>query len=280
MSTRTALAALSLAAGFALAPVHADTTIDEKRNLEPGGSFFLDADGGSVKVRGTDSSGARIVIHSRRDDLRDHYDFKFEESGGEVHVSIKRKAPHEKLWYGDSMEIRVEVPKATHVDLNTSGGSIDVEDLERDAKLRTSGGSVEVERLKGKVDAGTSGGGIKLFSVTGDIEANTSGGSIRIDGAGGKVHAETSGGGIETRFAAGNARGGELETSGGGVSVYLDPAVNLTLDAATSGGSVKSALPITGPVESDRSSVRGTIGKGGETLRIRSSGGSIHVEKI
>jgi len=280
MRVRIPLAALSLAAGLALAPVHADTTIEEKRTLEPGGTFLLDAAGGTVTVRGTTSSGARIVIHSRRDDLRDLYDFKFEESPGQVRVTIKRKSALDKLWHGDSMDIRVEIPKDTRVDVQTAGGSLDVEDVTRDVKLRTSGGSVEGERLGARVDAGTSGGSIKLSAIAGDIVANTSGGTIRIEGAGGKVDAETSGGGIETRFAAGNARGGKLETSGGGVRVYLDPAVDLTLDAATSGGTVTSALPITGPVNGDHDSVQGAIGKGGETLRIRSSGGSIRVEKI
>lgn len=279
MRIRTAVAAAALASGLSLAPTHAATTVEEKRALEPGGSFVLEAATGSVKLTGTASSGANVVIRSRRDDFKELYDVLLEEKPGAVHVTIKRKNFLTTL-RGDSMEIEVQVPRATQVEIQTSGGSIDVEDIDRDAKLRTSGGSVDVERLGGNADVKSSGGSLKLSGIAGDIRASTSGGTIRIDGAGGRVSAETSGGSIETRFAAGNARGGELETSGGGVRVYVDPSIDLTLNATTTGGSVTAGFPVTVAAGSDRASIQGAIGKGGETLRIRSSGGSIRLEKL
>jgi DUF4097 and DUF4098 domain-containing protein YvlB len=312
---------LSIAAALALAtlaatPALADTTIREARDLAPGGRFVLDAASGSVTLVGASASGASIVIHSTRDDLRDLYDFRFEQSPGEVRVTIKRKDPSKRFTRGESMRIEVEVPRRTAVEIRTSGGKLAVFDVEGNARLdtsggpvevarlagtlraetsggpirlteiagdtvaRTSGGSIEVTDVRGSLDARSSGGNLRLRGVEGDLRASTSGGSIHIEGARGKVSAETSGGGIEARLAAGNAHGGSLETSGGGVRVYVDPSIDLTFDASTSGGSVTTAFPVTGRVGSDRSSLEGAIGKGGETLTIRSSGGSIRLEAI
>jgi len=93
------------------------------------------------------------------------------------------------------------------------------------------------------------------------------------------VEADTSGGPIDVEFAPGNSEGGSLSTSGGGITVTLDAGANLEIDASTSGGSVRSDLPITVRGEMDKRSIRGTLGGGGATLKIRASGGGIRIQE-
>jgi hypothetical protein len=78
----------------------------------------------------------------------------------------------------------------------------------------------------------------------------------------------------------GNAQGGEVGTSGGEVRVALDPGVNLDVEASAGSGDVKSELPltITGMVSSSR--LRGTLGKGGQLLRLHSDSGDIHLQSL
>jgi hypothetical protein len=111
--------------------------------------------------------------------------------------------------------------------------------------------------------------------VAGDLRAESSGGSIEIDNAGGRVEADTSGGSIRANFAPGNERGGNLETSGGGISVSLDPNANLRIDA--SGNSVTTDIPmmVKGTVSKRRLS--GELGRGGEMLRMSTSGGGVRI---
>jgi hypothetical protein len=59
--------------------------------------------------------------------------------------------------------------------------------------------------------------------------------------------------------------------------VELDPSAGFELDAVASGGSVEFDVPVTVQGRVSESAVRGTIGAGGETLRIRSSGGGIRI---
>ena len=211
----------------------------------------------------------------------------------------------------------ITVPQRYNVDMKTSGGDISVEDLEGEVRSQTSGGGLRFGSIKGPVWGRTSGGGIKLEGTQGDaevktsgggitignvegaVEAVTSGGSIRIDRAVGSVNAKTSGGGITVEEVVGNINaktsGGSiktyisrqpeedcsLETSGGNVTVYLVEGIAVDVDARTSGGHVSTDVPIAVVVQGkiNRNRLQGAINGGGPLLKLRTSGGSIHLRK-
>jgi DUF4097 and DUF4098 domain-containing protein YvlB len=314
-STRVRIGTLSAALVLVFAPVTAaaETRIEKSFAFAPGGSFTLDSDLGSVRVEGSDQSGARVLVTSNRDELEKDFDLKFEESTGQLRVVLKRKSS--SRWTHDlSVSFDVKVPASTRLEVITGGGSIDVSGLTAPAKVSTSGGSIHaldqkgdiaaetsggsielrrargvaklhtsgggitVEALEGPLEAGTSGGSIELDGVTGDLVARTSGGSIRIREAAGRVDARTSAGSIDAAFAKGNARGGTLVTSAGQVRVRLDRSVDLEVDAATSAGSVTTEIPLTVVGSLPGSSVKGKLNKGGEILKLRTSAGSITIE--
>ena len=253
----------------------AESRMEKTLALAPGGEFVLQSDGGSVTVTGSADSGARIVITSNRSDLQSLYNFSFDSSPGMVRVTAKRKG---FSWFSNiNLHFEVTVPTKTRVNVNTGGGSVKASSLEGEQRLGTSGGSINASNVHGNVVARTSGGGISVSSLTGALDARTSGGSIHIDGLTGRVMAHTSGGSIHATLSPGNGQGGELSTSGGSIRVSLDPAVNLDLDASTSGGSVSTDLPVKVVGTISRSHVRGSIGSGGPTLRLHTSGGSIRI---
>jgi DUF4097 and DUF4098 domain-containing protein YvlB len=301
----------ALSAGTALA----ETRIEKTLKLEPGGEFSIDTDMGRVTVTGTSGSGVRVVVMARRD-LSDLLRFDFEEGTGRASVIARKRHPV-SLFFGDSnagVRFEIEVPARTavtvhtsggaislsgtqaHAKLNTSGGGIEVRDLRGDLEADTSGGSIHLKGIKGKSRVETSGGGIEAMDIDGPLHAETSGGSIEtertagdvrlhssgggihIREAGGRVEADTSGGSIEASFTRGNARGGSLESSGGGITVAVDSSVDLSIDAR--GNSVSTDLPLTVRGEFSRGSLHGTLGRGGENLRLRTSGGSVRIRAL
>lgn len=306
-------ALLWIAAGT---PALAETRIEQTLRLEPGGRFILDASSGGVEIRGTSRSGARIVVTSERDDLKGRYDFKFEEGPGTATVTSRRKGSAFSWfsWGSDrSPHFAIEVPEKTALQVATGGGHIIVLSIEGDSDLKTSGGHMEISELKGKLtantsgghitlrgiegstviatsgghisvttltgslDARTSGGHVSLTDVTSDIETHTSGGHIEVQNAGGRIDAETSGGHVEVSFARGNSRGGHIASSGGGIHVKVDVGADLDVDAETGGGTVSTDLPLSGTTKVSKSRLKGSLGKGGEALVIRTSGGSIDI---
>jgi hypothetical protein len=257
----------------------ADSRIEKKLKLEPGGKFFLESSGGDVIVKGGAASGAQVVITANRSDLEDLFEFSFDEEAGGVRIVARRRGIMH--WPNHlNMRFEVQVPTRTRLELRTGGGDIRVTHLEGDAELHTSGGDVEVSELKGNLEARTSGGDIRVRQLTGDVDVGTAGGDVRAEDASGRVDAHTSGGDIEVSLARGNSRGGQIETSGGTIRVALDPSANLNLDASASGGDLTTDLPLKVSGQLSHSSLRATLGSGGETLRLHTSGGDIHIRGL
>ena len=297
MHPRLMLAAAAVAAVSYL-PALADTRIEKNLKLDPGGKLTVVADAGSLTVSGSPSSGAHVVLTSDKDDLESRFDLKFEELPGEVRITMKKKDPLTSWssWFSNSkVRFEIQVPTKTTTDLQTGGGHVALRSLEGEANVETSGGHIEVSDLRGNLSAETSGGHITVKKVSGNAKVETSGGHIEVDGvdgnlvaetsgghieihgAKGRVDADTSGGHVEVTFAKGNAHGGKIESSGGGISVGIDPNVDLAIDASTSGGSVRTDIPVKIVGKVNGSSIKGTLGKGGETLYVHTSGGSVSI---
>jgi len=316
MTRRALTVALALAGltWFSAAGARAEDRIEKDLKLDPGGEFRLETDLGAVTLTGSPDAGAHVVVTSRRKDLNDLMTFRFDEGPGSVHIVAKKR---HQSWFSssnDGVQYEIRVPAETRVSIETSGGSIKLSGTRGHAKLDTSGGSIHVNDLVGDLDGNTSGGSIlladvkgrirvetsgggiegrnldgavhaessggsiELQRVTGDIDAETSGGGIRIVDAGGLVRADTSGGSIEASFTKGNSKGGTLETSGGGIEVSLDPQADLSIQA--SGTSVKTDLPLRVQGEISRGHLSGSLGKGGNTLRLHTSGGSVRIQGL
>jgi hypothetical protein len=264
MSARSLGRALiaAVAVSIVALPALADFRIERELDLAPGGRLVLDSDLGSVTVTGSRDSGAHVLITSRRDSIEDDVDFDVALEGDTLRIEgKKRRKVFSWFTRSGNLHYEIEVPKDTDVFVDTGGGAVRVSDVNGELELDTSGGTIGVD------------------NVQGDVLAHTSGGSIRVEDAGGRIEASTSGGSISASYAPGNLKGGSLSSSGGGIRVTVDPGVNLELDAHTSGGSVECDLPVTVQGKMSRGTLRGRLGAGGETLRIRTSGGSIRIRQ-
>ena len=282
-------------------PAVAESRIEKNLKLDPGGKLTVVSDAGSLDVTGSSSSGAHVVLTSDKDDFNSRFDLKFEELPGELRITMKKKEllTSWTSWFSNNkIHFEIQVPTKTRTDLQTGGGHVTLSSLEGDANAETSGGHIDVTDLRGNLNAETSGGHISIKrisgnakvetsgghieteAVDGNLSAETSGGHIEIRDAKGRVDADTSGGHVEVSFAKGNAHGGKIESSGGGITVAIDPNVDLAIDASTSGGSVRTDIPVKIIGKVSGSSIKGSLGKGGEMLYVHTSGGSVNISAV
>lgn len=309
-----------LAAAIGLCGSAAADPIQESFTVSNGGKLTVDADSSRLDVRGSDTDQLQITISRRKDsggDIEDDYIVEFSQEGNSVHLDVKRRNKFTN-WFssGRSLVINVSLPSEFDVDLQTSGGSVDVQNLAGVITTRTSGGSLRFENVDGPIhgrtsggsihldgtsstaDLKTSGGGIRIGQVDGEVLARTSGGSISIERAGGTVSAHTSGGKIEVAEVHGavdaKTSGGSIKvsisgpltadstltTSGGSVTVLVDPTIAMAVDAKTSGGRVNTDLPVTIQGSTSKNRLEGDINGGGHLLRLRSSGGSVNLRTL
>jgi hypothetical protein len=286
--------AAALGTSVALA---AQSTYDRQLNAPPGGRLTFDSDVGSVAIVGRDTP--EVVIHAELEGsesflARLHIGAEQTPSG----VTISAHMAHNDWfdWFNftpNRVRFTVEVPRDYPVDLRTSGGSIDVRDLNAPlrartsgggvlvqnvaggVKVHTSGGAIEAERLNGPVVLSSSGGRIDVTDSTGDLDLRTSGGGIRIQNDDGRVYALTSGGGIRAKLRSN--RGITLTTSGGAITLLLPQNTRGSIQAESSGGGVTSDFPLSTAQIAAGNRLQGAIGGGGAPIYLHTSGGSIHI---
>lgn len=278
----------------------AQRTFDQRLAAPPGGRLTFDADVGSVAVTGGDVS--QVVVHADFEGSQSFLDrlhVSAEQTSSGVTVSARLDHTGWLDWLNlgsNRVQFTIEVPRAYPVDLRTAGGGIDVRNLNASVLGKTSGGGIHVQDIVGTVDVHTSGGGVSgerlngsaslsssggsidASDSTGDLDLRTSGGGIRIQNDDGKVDAHTSGGSIRAELRTND--GINLDTSGGSITLLLPQSAHGSLDAETSGGNVTSDLPFTTTGTVSGNHLHGTIGGGGPSIYLHTSGGSIRIEPI
>ena len=230
---------------------------------------FTVANGGLLKIN-TDVGGIDITTHAKETVLveveitgkdEDNMDVSFKNSGD--NVNINGDFDRSGFGFGNRnirVTYKVTVPQSYNVDLDTSGGSI------------------QIENLQGEVDAHTSGGSISLEDMQGDVDIKTSGGSLDLDNIIGKIDAKTSGGSIKLKLPTNPTKDSKVKTSGGSITAYLAKDVAVDLSAKTSGGRVSSEFTVNGITK--KRSIVGTINGGGPELVLKTSGGSVRIKEI
>jgi len=203
-------------------------TIEKTFSVSSGGTLIIDSDSGTVDIESHDQDTVEVKVFKRGSNA-DDFTVKFEQDGDDVRI----RGDKDSSWGSYSLSVKyvIKVPQSYNLDLNTGGGSIEIEDL------------------IGDVDASTSGGSIELGQIEGDIEVKTSGGSIRVEDIAGNIDAHTSGGSIKAKLSKQLSEDCKLTTSGGSITAYLSPSMAIDLNASTSGGRVSSSFDVDGSVK-------------------------------
>ena len=239
--------------------------------------------GGNITVSGSGTGESRIEVYiwgnNGRDDLskdeiqkrlNESYDLKVSVEGNTIVAKAKQKERNMNWKRSLSISFKVYVGKNTATHLRTSGGNINLDNLNGSQDFSTSGGNLNLENLDGKITGRTSGGNVNVSHAKNDIDLTTSGGNVTASDCTGKIHLETSGGGlklenlsgdIDASTSGGNVRGntidGELSAHTSGGNVDLDN-LSCSLETSTSGGNIDVDMKALG-----------------KYVKIRNSGGSI-----
>jgi len=259
--------------------------------VEPGGTLRIELSTGSIDVETHELS--EVEIDARTSGWASRaMRFELEHDGDELHLTGSRSSWLPALGAG-RVEVRARIPELFSIELHTSGGHIDIQEVTGQVEAHTSGGNIELNQIDGEIEVETSGGNIKareirgnlsaqtsggsihLSEVNGDVEVETSGGPIRIRDVDGQVEAQTSGGAISVRFSG--APAGDLETSGGSIEVQFSAGEGVDLEAQTSGGrvTIDEEFSLSGGIEPSR--VEAELNGGGAELSLETSGGNIRL---
>lgn len=163
--------------------------------------------------------------------------------------------------------VSVEVVGSQMTVLTLSAGGIGLEGPHADYEVR-------VPRLLPRIAVTTANGAIEVDDCNGTIDAETSNGAIRLTGTQGIERLASSNGRIDAEVRSLDTDA-LVTTSNGAVRLLLDPSLNAMIDARTSNGRVTVSGLALNATTTGSNELTGTLGAGGNTLRVETSNGEI-----
>lgn len=267
--------------------------------LKAGGSLEVLTRNGSVEVLGWEKDVVEISgsKYARSQETLDRIEVDVNATEERVIVKAVFPGPARD---GAGARFVIRAPSSARLTLvDTSNGSIRVEDLSRVEKLDTSNASITIQRCQGPLVADTSNGSIRVSQTPGDLQLDTSNARIEAEDVEGTIVADTSNGSIrvtvrdpepgrELRFKTSNSSVEVsmeryrqnpllLDSSNGSITLRLPEDTAAEVHASTSNGSIQSDYPVATEGAQKKTELRGKLGAGGPLVRATTSNSSIRI---
>jgi len=182
-----------------------------------------------------------------------------------------------------SVSLIVTAPRRMKLDAHTGDGSVAADNIAGTLAIDTGDGSIRIRRVEGALKAHTGDGSIDIDDAVGRLDAQSGDGSINIGGRFEMLDVKSGDGSVHVNAEEGSALKGDwsITTGDGSIAVELPGNIDAELDAHSNDGGVRANgfSGVSSSRDDDRGSARGTLGKGGRTLRLRSGDGSIAINR-
>jgi DUF4097 and DUF4098 domain-containing protein YvlB len=270
------------------------------RALQSGGKLSVENFNGAVEIAGWEKSEVEIngTKYANTKERLDEIRIDVQTSGNAVSIRTLRPAGR---WGNGGARFTIRVPRSVDLDtVNTTNGSIRVENIEGRGILKSSNGAIRALRMKGELNASTSNGSIEMNELEGNAWVRTANGAIRGEIAKGSLDAKTSNGSIQVKLrdpgadkpVRAESKNGSIDltlgvprevrasTSNSSVTVRLPAGTNANLRARTSNASITCDFDVTAKGgRISRNSVEGSIGSGGPLIDLETTNGGIKILK-
>ena len=246
-------------------------------NVNPGSTLRVENYKGTIHVTGSNTNQIVVNVFKRFEGSGSDRKWWMENvkvsfSNDSSRVAVEVKYPNMNCvfcWelheYTAAVELDIQVPQKTNVDLDGYKPDIRVASLLGDIRIKSYKAPMTIDSTTGAIRIDTYKDAIRLKNV-----------AVR---GGLEVHSYKADTEVEARSLEGSST---LESDRGRIALRL--AGNVGLDVDYSGGrraSFHSDFPLTAQAGSRvGSDVRGTINQGGSNLRLRTVRGSVSLEKL
>ena len=244
---------------------------------------------GAIEIRSAETKTVLVEIEKRgpTKEAIEKLEIDARQDGNRIEVTVKRPAG-EVVVFGigrmsASAKLVVTMPREGNVYARSGDGSIRVEEVRGRLELRTGDGSIRATDVGGQMVFGTGDGSVTIDNAQGDLDVDTGDGSVSVAGKLDAVKLHTGDGSITFRADAGTSMKSDwsMTTGDGGVALYLPSDFAAELDAHTGDGAIRNELSVAGQGgedERERRTLKGRLGAGGRTLRIRTGDGSVRLK--
>jgi DUF4097 and DUF4098 domain-containing protein YvlB len=243
---------------------------------------------GSIEIRSDADTKTVLVEIEKRGPTKEAIDelkIETKQDGDRIEIEVKRPSREVAIiGFGrisSTAKLIVTIPRDSNITARSGDGGIRIERVRGRVDLRTGDGSVRATGVGGQLTIATGDGSVAVDDVDGDLDIDTGDGSVSVSGKLGNVRLHTGDGAITLRAESGTAMKDDwsMTTGDGGVALFLPSDFGAQLDAHTGDGTIRNDLKIDNKSPDEgRRTLRGTLGAGGKTLRIRTGDGGIRLK--
>jgi hypothetical protein len=242
---------------------------------------------GSIEIRPWDRPEVLVVIEKQAydEEAAATIEIQAEQDGNRVGVRVT--APKMEFLFGlnwRAASLIVSAPAASDIQARSGDGSITADGITGNVELRSGDGRIDGTNLAGVLRVRTGDGSISLESIDGELVVSTGDGSISAEGRFSGVRAHSGDGRVRIRATPGSVAGDDwdITTGDGSITLELPEGFDGDIDASTGDGRIHlDGVGISGVTgEFDRDHVRGRLGQGGRTVRLRSGDGRIVLRRF
>lgn len=224
----------------------------------------VDSNDGNIEVTtgSNNTVSARVITAGWRIGIG-HVHIVDHQEGNRIELEVR--TPHVVFFGISRRSLRVEltVPKASNLDLHSGDGRISLAPVTGDLRLNSGDGAIEGSGLDGRLNASTSDGHITVQGRFDQLDLHTGDGKIEADVATG------------SRMQS----GWSVRTADGSLRLRLPQNFASDLDLRTGDGHITLDFPVTISGRMNPSKIRTQLNGGGPLLEVRTSDGSITLER-
>lgn len=217
-----------------------------------------------VYLNAWDRNQIDVKVHTVGVRIPDGVQVTAEQSGNTVRVELRSRSHFCIGMCIKSIEVTVQVPRNSVVNVHTSDGRIEANDVSGELRLRSGDGRITGHNLSGNLNAETSDGRIEVDGRFERLEVHTGDGHVTVKvNYGSKMNSDWS-----------------VRTGDGGVELELPMDLAADLDVHTGDGHIDSDLPVEVQGSIQRGTLRGKMNGGGRRLEVRTGDGSIRLQRV
>ena len=144
-------------------------------------------------------------------------------------------------------------------------------------RARSSNGSVGVDDVVGELHVTTANAKLCCHHTCGKLTARSSNGNVEVRDHSGAIDASTSNGSIKASLVKLAVEGVMLATSNGRIVLDLPESVDVLMDVRVDNGVIRNDRSDEPGLVASAGRVKGKIGKGGPTIKLRTSNGTVAI---
>jgi len=236
--------------------------------LLPGATFAAQTHNGSITINGADVADCNLTATIIAQAATEEDAIKLAEtvkvtlvSSGNNKLTAKIEKPTLMMNQSISVNLDVQVPNQTDLELNTHNGSIILANINGQVDATTHNGKMTTEMVSGTSKLKTHNGSITCEEISGDTQLRTHNGSVKV---------------FYSKVAP-SVCDIWIVTYNGGIDLTAPPDFSGEVDASTYNGSINTDLPITVIGKVSKRRLTGTIGTGQGKLHLETHNGSIKI---